>query len=47
MRMKRFIPVVAIAAAMAVPAAAHASVSFDAVSGIGFVGKGDVQTAFG
>lgn len=43
---KRIIPVAAIAAALAVPAAASASVALDS-TGHGFVGKGDVQTVLG
>ena len=45
MRMKRFIPVAAIATALAVPAAASASVTVNP-DGTGFVGKGNVQTVF-
>jgi hypothetical protein len=37
----------AIAAALALAAPASAAVTFDAATGAGFVGKGDVQQAFG
>lgn len=39
--------VTAAAAALLVSASAFAAVTFDASTGIGFVGKGDVQLAFG
>jgi hypothetical protein len=38
---------VALAGALAMSATVMASVTFDAATGTGFVGKGDVQTAFG
>ena len=46
MRLKRTIPAVVAVAALAVPAAANASVTYDSAMGKGFVGKGDVQNAF-
>jgi hypothetical protein len=47
MHVKRIAPAIVAIAALAVPAAASASVTVDPVTGIGFVGKGEVQTAFG
>jgi hypothetical protein len=47
MRLKRIIPAIALVGVMAIPAAANASVQFDSSSGLGFVGKGDIQTPFG
>ena len=41
------IRVLAAIAALAVSTAALATVTFDPATGIGFVGKGDVQLAFG
>lgn len=49
MRTKSLIPAAAVvfAASLALAAPASAAVTFDSATGTGFVGKGDVQTAFG
>ena len=47
MRIKPIIPALVCGAALAVPSVASAGVQYDAATGKGFVGKGDVQTAFG
>jgi hypothetical protein len=45
--MRKLIAGLATVAVLAVVATAYASVTFDPETGTGFVGKGDVQTAFG
>lgn len=47
--MKKFLGIVAtvIGGVLLLPAAANAAVTFDAATGTGFVGKGDVQLVFG
>jgi hypothetical protein len=44
---KVIIGIMAVAMLAIIPAAASASVTYDAATGKGFVGKGDVQTAYG
>lgn len=44
---RKFLPFVSVAVATSIAAIAHAAVTFDATTGTGFVGKGDVQTALG
>ena len=47
MRIKPIIPVLVGAAVLAVPSIASADVTYNPATGVGFVGKGNVQTAFG
>jgi hypothetical protein len=46
-KMSRSLATVAVAGLLAVSSVARASVAVDASTGVGFVGTGDVQTAFG
>lgn len=45
--MRRLLVAVTVAGAAALAAVAYADVTFDPATGTGFVGKGDVQSAFG
>lgn len=47
MNVKRLLGVVIASGALLIPTAANAAVTFDSTTGTGFVGKGDVQLAYG